>query len=92
MNKRYQFLTRCIETQADKLERMYDTQREVKYRTVLKHIGRRHLDEIFPLYAQPPLRSLGRDHAVNYYKGVFEGRPCINIEHSRVDHIFVATN
>lgn len=89
MTTGYRFLTRCVETTAEKLERMYDTQREVKYKTVLRHIGREHLDEVFPFYMNPPLRSLGRDYAVHYYMGRFEGRPCINIEHSRIDHIFV---
>ena len=88
---RYIFHTRCVETTAEKLEAMYATQRQISYRLCCKDIGRAHLDEIFPLYADPhcPLRSLGRDYAVSFYRCTFEGRPAINIEHSRIDHIFL---
>ena len=88
---RYHFHTRCVETTAEKLEAMYATQRPIKYQTALKNIGRQHLDEVFPLYADPscPIKSLGKDYAVSYYACRFEGRPAINIEHSRIDHIFI---
>ena len=91
MKHQYTFHTRCVETTADKLEAMYATQREIGYRTALKHIGRAQLNDIFPLYADPnsPLKSLGRDYAVSFYRGRFDGLPCINIEHSRIDHIFI---
>ena len=88
---RYHFHTRCVETTADKLEAMYETQHPITYRTALKHIGRAELDNIFPLYADPrsPLKSLGRDYAVSFYRGYFEGYPAINVEHSRIDHVFI---
>ena len=88
---RYRFHTRCVETTADKLEAMYATQRPISYRLACREIGRTQLDDIFPMYADPrcPLRSLGRDYAVAYYRCQFEGKPAINIEHSRIDHIFL---
>ncbi|MDP3595611.1 MAG: hypothetical protein Q8S75_01290 [Nitrospirota bacterium] len=84
----YRFLTRCVETSADKLEAMYARERPITFATARRHIGQAHLNEVFPFYATGPL-TLAKDRYVEYSTSWFEGRPCINIEHSRIDYIFL---
>lgn len=84
----YRFLTRCVDTNADKLDAMYARERPITFRTAQHHIGQAHLNEIFPFYQSGPL-TLAKDRYVEYSLSIFDGRPCINIEHSRIDHIFV---
>lgn len=84
----YRFFTRCVETTAEKLEAMYEHERPISFRTAQRHIGQMHLNEVFPLYTSGPL-TLAKDRYVEYSKSWFNGRPCINIEHSRIDHIFL---
>lgn len=84
----YRFHTRCVETTADKLEAMYARERPISYRTACRHIGTAQLDEIFPFYATGPL-TLAKDRSMEYSTSWFEGRRCINVEHSRIDHIFL---
>jgi hypothetical protein len=84
----YRFHTRCVETSNDKLQAMYDRKRPITFRTAQRKIGQAHLNEVFPFYAPGPL-TLATDHYVEYSRSWFDGRPCINIEHSRIDHIFL---
>jgi len=87
MNK-FRLLTTCSSAKASDLEEMYATQREVSYKTVLRKIGKEHLDEVFPIYKRPAVLSMGRDRYIKYYRCRYKGVPCYNIEWSCIDHIF----
>ena len=84
----YRFHTRCVETRPELLDAMYARERPITFRTAQRHIGQAQLNEIFPFYQAGPL-TLANDRYVEYTRSIFDGRPCINIEHSRIDHIFL---
>jgi len=87
MNK-FRLLTTCSSAKAEDLEAMYDIQREITYKTVLRRIGKKHLDEVFPVYKHPSPIRMGKDPYVKFFRGLYKGILCYNIEWSCIDHIF----
>lgn len=74
------------------LEEMEDAAVEIKYST-----ARRHLGHLLSDWAQSHGYIVGRgrglrlkqDYRVRYYKSTYAGKPCIDIDWSAIDNIFV---
>jgi hypothetical protein len=71
---------------------MDDAAVEIKYST-----ARRYLGELLDDWAEAHGYLVGRgrglrlrhDYAVRYYKSTYDGKPCIDVDWSAIDNIFV---
>lgn len=85
-----QYVTCCIYSTADAIRDMVDQERQVSYRTALKHIGRAELAFVFPDYEWGHARGLRmhNDWHVGYYRSRYLGKPCYFVRHSAIEYIF----
>lgn len=76
--------------QVQDLEKMYESGKEITYRTALRHLGRSLLESVFPCYIWDNGKGLRmrRDWHVKYYRSRYNGQKCIHIVWSAIDHIF----
>ena len=81
------YITNCVNSTSELIEEMVDNSREIKYSTLLKHVSQKELDEIFPIYNGSGL-TLEKDYSTSYYKSKYNGKPCVYVEHSRIEYIF----
>lgn len=101
IRRNYQFLIDCTRSTGPKIRAMTDAARPITWTTFRRYVTvhelRRH-----PLFAgysyrgellapdgQPTIpRHLKDDIGVSFYRSTYEGKPCVYIEHSRIEHIF----
>ena len=88
----WECVTTCVYSTAELINNMVNAAREIKYETALRHLGAELLAEIFPGYTwgkgtRQGLR-LKDDYHVSYYRSRFEGKPCLYVEWSGIEHVF----
>jgi len=83
--KRYE--TCCVSANGDDITNMVDEAREIKYDTFMKHVDK---EEVMNLLGYPcgNLR-LKNDWCVRYYKSKYQGKPCVYVNHSAIEYVFV---
>jgi hypothetical protein len=94
----YTFIGTCIGGEGDLLKEMEDSAVEVSYRTIVRHLGRGVLANMFPYYKWVGTEQNGNqmdllmsdDYAVTYYKSKYNDRPCYYIDHGAIFYIFCA--
>jgi hypothetical protein len=90
---RYEFVTTCVSSTERAIRAMSDEAREITYLTAARRLGAPLLAETFPDYAWGPgrkdeLRLRDDTIAARFYRSRYRGRPCIDVQHSGIDHIF----
>ena len=83
------YLTNCVETSEEKINKMVNKAVKIDYATLLLHVTQKELDRVFPIYKTISTLSLANDWSVSFYKSKFEGKACVYVEHSRIEYIFV---
>ncbi len=83
------YLTNCVNSTEAKISKMVDKATEIDFKTLLQHVTQEELDEVFPFYKDVPNLSLESDYATSYYMSKYDGVPCVYVEHSRIEYIFV---
>lgn len=94
--QRYGYTACCVDCygRVEALEAMIDEAKPVSYRTFMKHVDRRDVEDVFPDYEwRAPYRylTLRRDWHVAYFRSSFEGRSCYYLVHSATEYIFAET-
>jgi hypothetical protein len=91
------FLTSCVGVEPDKvhlLNKMIENGKQITRRTFLKHVDRFELRVVERElgYEDHPRRGLtmAGDWHVAYFKGHWDGRPCIYFVWSAIEYIFVS--
>lgn len=88
-----EFVTRCVEAELADLEGLEETKREVGYATARCRAGPA-LAELAKDLGYPwrmcygGVRTLANDPCVRFYTGRFQGRPCVDVVWSQIDHVF----
>lgn len=91
--KRYRFETTCVTARGKDILRMRELAETVTYRTFLSHCF-----DVLPYarglgYARAVHQGSGitlkRDWHVDYYRSLYQGRPCYYLVHSGIEHIWV---
>jgi hypothetical protein len=82
-----QYETNCVNSTAELIEDMVDNATEITFAELVDEVGQEQLDEVFPMYKDIPL-TLETDWSTSYYRSVYDGRPCVYVEHSRIEYIF----
>jgi len=88
------YLTCCVASTAAKIRAMRDRERRIGYATARKAIGGETLDDWasamrYDTGSERGGLRLQNDFAVSYYRSVYDGKPCVFIEHSAIEYIFV---
>lgn len=85
----YSFKTTCVNSTAERIERMTENAKKVTYNELAKAIGEIELKIIFPTYKwNGKGLELKNDYAVSFYKSKYMGKPCYYIVHSMIEYIF----
>lgn len=89
--KKFTYYTNCVtipKRLVSELEKMIDRARTISYKTLIKHIDYKDIDQLFPFYSKYDLH-IKNDFAVRFYKSKFCGKTCYFIEHSSIEYIFL---
>lgn len=85
----YQFATTCINAHGPDIENMKDNARQITYRTFVRHVPlpnvKAALEQAGLFTSKPPLRE---DHHVRFYKGKYQGKPCVFLDHSSIEFVW----
>lgn len=85
--EKLRFIGTCVELRQRDLEAYDDTEREISYRTFLKHAGRKLIRRLEQGFGRSP--TLKNDWHVRYGRGKWKGKPAICLMHSSIHHIWV---
>ncbi len=86
-----EFITTCVTAPAELIGEMVDNATELEYSELLEHVTQEYLDEVFPQYRYVPV-TLKSDWSVSYWKSEYDGKPCVYVDWSRQEHVFVENN
>ena len=98
--KRLLFEITCVHSTNELITDMVHVSERISYRVFRKHVGGDHLDmwalvmgytsSTFPREGSNLL--LSKDWHVSYHKSVYDGRPCVYLCHSAIEHIWAVPN
>ena len=87
------YLTNCTVACGEDIEEMVDNATEITLATFVKHTENSSRNELFRSlgYAVGVERGLHikDDYYVSYWKGFYQGKPCVYLCHSAIEYIFV---
>lgn len=88
------YLTCCVNSTADLINALTESGREITRRTFQKSADPDSLREWeraagYDTGTERGGLRMSKDWAVAYYKGVYDGRPCVYLVHSAIEYIFV---
>jgi hypothetical protein len=92
---KYKYLTNCVEADGDEISVMYDIAEDLTYDEFLEKVPWSYLGTIKPFdFYEAPNKNEGGlklkdDWHVSYHASLFQGKPCIFIQHSCIEYIFV---
>jgi len=84
----FNYVTCCVNARGEDIEKMVDAAIEVTYRTFIKHVHLRDLNDMFgygPAYGSIMLCD---DHHVRYFRSKYRGRKCYYVVHSAIEYVF----
>jgi len=88
------FTTRCVESTRDDIEVLEENRRQITLKTFLKYLADGEADHLFHRLGYAVGREKGlrisNDRYVEFYKGIFRGKPCVELLWSEIDYIFTA--
>ena len=91
----YRYCTNCVGSTAEKISPMVETSEEVSYAKFVKNVNK----DDFLEFQRDAKYSTGRekgglrikdDYAVSYYRGVYDGYPAYYMDHSSIEHVYIA--
>lgn len=83
------YLTNCVNSTAELIDEMVEHAQEIEYAELLNHVSQEELNQVFPCYVGiEDILTLESDYATSYYKGKYEGKECVYVEHSLIEYIF----
>lgn len=97
MRPKFLYATNCVDSRdGPAINAMTDRAREITYATVLRHVGRAQLAEVFPNYDWGPGTpdrfkggpKLSTDWAVSFHRSRWRGVPCVYVRWSAIEFIF----
>jgi hypothetical protein len=83
-----EYLTNCVNSTEILISKMVIKSKEIKYKTLLKYITKKQIDELFPFYKEVPNLTIENDYTTSFYKSEYDGKKCVFIEHSRIEYVF----
>jgi|GEM_PF-2083100 len=94
--KKAKYVGNCTTLPGEHVEKMVDQAKPIEYEYFLRVVSREDLKQLFPRYRwhrgwDTGLR-LKDDWAVRFYSSTFKGKPCVFIDHSAIEYVFVCTN
>jgi len=86
--------TNCVHSTGEKINAMQATGKEISRRTFLAEVDRVSLAEVERALGYDTGNERGglrmaNDWHVSYYRGIYDGRPCVYFDHSRIEYIFI---
>jgi len=87
---KFQYITNCVNSTAEKIDYMVDNAREITYKTFIKHVNWKEISRL--LKYDTHYRSgllLKNDWHVTYHKSTYEGTPCYYVQWSGIEWIFI---
>lgn len=90
----YRFATTCVQASPRHIQTMVEGARPISCKAFLRNVGRAEAEDAFPDYcwcrkAGCPNLHLRQDWAVRFYRSTFEGKPCVYVDHSAIEYVFV---
>jgi len=87
----YKFLGTCVELPAEPLHDMIDNAEEIDYEDIREHISQKELRLVFSGYdwSNQGGLQLHNDWAVSFHKSKYNGKLCIYVQWSSIEHIWV---
>lgn len=85
---KYHYLTNCTEADGPSITEMVDHATEITYDSLRRMVGVAQLMSLFPVYLEnsPKMKD---DPYVKYFRSTFKGRPCLFVEWSAIEFVFV---
>jgi len=74
----------CVQLDGETISNMVQSAKEITYKTFCKYANPA---DVFPPEKQCP--PLNKDWAVRFYKSFYDGKPCVFIDHSAIEYVFV---
>lgn len=89
----WKFKTTCETIPQEKAHLLFEMERkakEISYDTAVRRIGTDELKRIFPMYnwGRGKGLRLKNDRHVSYYLSIFDGKRCVGVDWSAIDHIW----
>jgi len=80
--KTFEYITNCIYTDGEDIQKMDDNSIEITYRTMAKYCNLKEWNRHFllPLY---------KDWGVSFYRSKYKGKRCYYFCHSCIEYIFI---
>ena len=92
VKERYRFETDCVHSDGPSIIDMVDRARRISASTFRDVIGSHNYTRLEARlgYTHTNLR-LDRDYHVSFHRSTYRGKPCVYVQHSRIEYIFVET-
>lgn len=85
-----EYLTDCTHSTFELITTMTEQAEEISYSELLENVTQKELDSVFSMYVGiEDILTLESDYAVSYYKGYYNGVPCVYVCHSMIEYIFI---
>ena len=84
-----EFVTTCVGANGEDIQEMVDVGEEISYGEFAREVGVQNIQELSESlgYGAGPL-TLEKDYHVHYYRSTYQGRPCVFMDHSAIEHVF----
>ena len=89
------FVTSCVDcNDPESLEYLVDNATEISYSEFISYVPEEELEEYFPMYNwnSNERLQLETDYAVSFYKGLYQKKPAVYVQHSAIEYIWVCDN
>ena len=83
------FITSCVNAEGQDIHDMIDVNTEITRRTFVKHTDRQSRLTLEQDLGYSPDFRISKDWHVSYHKSTYQGRPCVYLRWSAIEHIFV---
>ena len=86
MKQKARFLTNCINSTDNFINRIQDASIDITPKTFFKYVSREEVKEMFPVYDR--YMKIEDDYAVSFHRSVYLGRFHYFICHSSIEYIW----
>lgn len=94
MNHDYEYVGCCTQMEGGNVQRLNEmiaNEQKITLRTFRQYAHPKAFAEILEAlgYVRGGKPSISGDHMVGFYKSQWQGRPCVFMRHSAIEHVFV---
>lgn len=95
MKSNYRYRCSCIESTYEKISTLTEKAGPITYDTFCRKVNKQDWNELLQKLGYDTGTSqrgglrIKDDWHVGYYSSTYEGKPCVYLEHSRIEYIFV---